>query len=214
MPRTRGGSTTSIPPPLNPSLQTARDALRVHDYSVAVRRFNEYLETHPDDLEARLELGIALLMAGDDCGFYGIHHELEPVMDRRGRPAGRLARLWEVYCSMVRKAARAAAVVGLAALPLGLAGCPVDKPPPSTAVKPPPAAVEPDAGAGAPVAPMPDAAAPPPATQFDAALATRPVPVPKYGAVRPHPPPAPIRIKYGVVRPIRSKYKVVRPTVP
>ncbi len=192
----------------NNLLIAATDALKRHDVSGAIALLDTHLAAHPDDLEAELKRGLAYLMAGDEARFAAVHDRLAPRMRVWPPLGGRLRRLWETYREVVKKFARAAAIVALTTMPLALSGCPKDAdttPPdrqrPSALVdgSAPPPVRSVDAGA----APPPDAAPSRPSPQPDASAAVVPQPPPMNLV----PPMNVLRPKYGV----RLRYRVVRP---
>ncbi len=198
------------------TLKAARAALERYDFSEAIALLDAHLATHPDDLEAELERGLAYLMAGDETRFAAVHDRVEPRLRAWPPRGGRLHRLWETYRGVMRKFAKAAAIVAVATMPLALSGCPKDAETTPPDRHPPARSV--DAGArpapdAAPTAPDaaptaadagPDATAVRPRPQPDATAPVRPVIIrPKYG----------VRLRYRVVRP-HYRYGIRKPRTP
>lgn len=181
----------------NSTLNAARAAMKRYDFPDAIALLDAHLAAHPDDLEAELERGLAYLMAGDEARFTEVHDHLSPRMRAWPPRGGRLQRLWETYRGVIRKLARAAAIVALTTLPLALSGCPKggDTTPPDR--QPPPVSVDAGATSGPDAGPDAQATPPPPRPEPDAGAAVTP----------PRPPMNVLRPKYGV----RLRYRVVRP---
>ena len=207
------------PEPAIPAIPDARDIARValkrHDYPAAIRCLKLHLLAHPDDVEAEIELGLAHYLNGDEAAVLEVHDRVADVMTDGAAHTGHLARLWETYRGVVRRLAKAAAILAVATVPLGAAGCPKDDGGGTTPEPPPRRGVVDAAG-------VPDAAPePPPQTHLDAGVPDAAPPPPDAKPItRPRPRP-PMMLKYGMVRPaymvrppVQARYRVVRPPKP
>lgn len=106
-------------------LAEARGHAREGRYRQAASLFAAHLEGRAADeaLQERIELGFALLLAGDGAGARAVHDALVAVVARLGSVPRRVAELWERFASLVAGARRQVALTGMAAAVVLSSGC-------------------------------------------------------------------------------------------
>jgi hypothetical protein len=101
-----------------PAVQ-AEQAMKARMFSQAIELFETHLAVHPDDLAAKMRLGICLLLNRSEQGFIEIYHQVEATVARTKNLGAELARLWAQYRSLFAKVTATALVIGTVALTAG-----------------------------------------------------------------------------------------------
>jgi len=133
-------------------LERARGLARSGDYRQAAMAFRRYLdETQDRSVQVQLELGYALLLAGDTTGARRIYDALVDVVAAMTELPERLLELWRRFAALVAETPRRVVVTGMAAALV--AGCtpsgggtveqPKPVPPPSVSAAPTVAPIQP-----------------------------------------------------------------------
>jgi hypothetical protein len=107
------------------TLVAARRCAREGRYREAAVLFAAHLEERSpeDSLQERIELGFALLLAGDGAGARSIYDALVAVVARVGSLPARAADLWERFASLVAGARRQVVLAGVASAVVLSSGC-------------------------------------------------------------------------------------------
>lgn len=94
-------------------LQQAENCMKQHDFAQASRLFQDYLQARPNDIKAMLEFGICCFVNRSEQTFLAIFEQAgKRIAAMKSLPED-IARLWEKYNSLVKKASITALVVGV-----------------------------------------------------------------------------------------------------
>lgn len=99
----------------------ARACLEAHQYGEAIDHFEAYLEKHPDDLKALLQLGICHLLNRSERLFLRTYEQARQLKERMAAVPADVLRTFAHYESLVRKVTATALVLGTVAA--SAAGC-------------------------------------------------------------------------------------------
>ncbi len=94
----------------------AETEMKAKRFSQAIELFEQHLAAHPDDLAAKMRLGICLLLNRSEQGFIEIFHQVEAAVAMTKNLGRELARLWAQYQSLFAKVTATALLIGTVAL--------------------------------------------------------------------------------------------------
>jgi hypothetical protein len=94
----------------------AETRMKAKRFGEAIELYEKHLAENPDDLAARMRLGICLLLNRSEQGFIEIYHQVEAAVSRIKNLGRELARLWAQYQSLFAKVTATALLVGTVSL--------------------------------------------------------------------------------------------------